>query len=110
LVTNAIKFSPAGADISVRLEVKPDTVIVIVKDNGIGIPAEVKENIFDMFTRAKRAGTAGEQSYGLGLAISKQIVEAHGGRIWYESEQGKGTIFFVELPLNRKSSLQAASV
>lgn len=110
LITNAIKFSPVGADILVCLEVKSDVVIVTVQDNGIGIPAEMKEKIFDMFTRAKRTGTAGEQSYGLGLAISKQIVEAHGGSIWYESELGIGTTFFVELPLNHKSSSQAASV
>lgn len=100
LVTNAIKFSPAGAEIVVRLQVKPDVIIISVADNGIGIPPEMKEEIFDMFTRAKRKGTAGEHSFGLGLAISKQIVEAHKGSIWYESDPGKGTTFFVELPVN----------
>lgn len=100
LITNAIKFSATGAEILVRLQVKPDVIIISVADNGIGIPPEMKEEIFDMFTRAKRKGTAGEHSFGLGLAISKQIVEAHNGRIWYESDPGKGTTFFVELPVN----------
>lgn len=100
LITNAIKFSPTGADIVIRLQVKPDVIIISVTDNGIGIPPEMKEEIFDMFTRAKRKGTAGEHSFGLGLAISKQIVEAHKGSIWYESDPGKGTTFFVELPVN----------
>jgi len=74
-------------------------VRISVKDHGIGIPPEMKDKIFDMFTEAKRSGTAGEQSFGLGLAISKQIVEAHGGRIWFESRQGKGTTFFIDLPI-----------
>ncbi|PUZ22711.1 hypothetical protein DCC81_19965 [Chitinophaga parva] len=100
LITNAIKFSPAGAEILVRLQAKLDVIIISVADNGIGIPPEIKDEIFDMFTRAKRKGTAGEHSFGLGLAISKQIVEAHKGNIWYESNPGKGTIFFVELPVN----------
>ena len=51
-----------------------------------------------MFTEAKRPGTAGEQPFGMGLAISKQIVEAHGGQIWFESKQTNGTFFYVELP------------
>lgn len=99
LITNAIKFSPNGARISVLLEVKTGKVQIRVKDEGIGIPEHVKNNIFDMLTISRRAGTAGEQSFGLGLSISRQIVEAHGGTIWYESIPGKGSIFFVELPL-----------
>ncbi|MET3874618.1 tetratricopeptide repeat-containing sensor histidine kinase [Chitinophaga sp. OAE865] len=99
LITNAIKFSPNGARISVLLELKNGKVQIRVKDEGIGIPEDIKDNIFDMFTISRRAGTAGEQSFGLGLSISRQIVEAHGGAIWYESTPGNGTVFFVELPL-----------
>ena len=98
LVANAIKFSPGGARIIVRLEVKSRHVLIAVEDHGIGIPVEMRDKIFDMFTEAKRSGTAGEQSFGLGLAISKQIVEAHGGTIWFESIEGNGTTFLVELP------------
>ncbi len=99
LITNAIKFSPNGARISVLLEVKTGKVQIRVKDEGIGIPEDIKDNIFDMFTVSRRPGTAGEQSFGLGLSISRQIVEAHDGVIWYESTPGDGSIFFVELPL-----------
>lgn len=99
LITNAIKFSPNGARIQVLLEVKTGKVQISVKDQGIGIPEDIKDNIFDLFTISGRPGTAGEQSFGLGLSISRQIVEAHGGAIWYESTPGNGSIFLVELPL-----------
>ena len=74
-------------------------VLIEVSDHGIGIPVELQDKIFDMFTEAKRPGTAGEQAFGLGLAISKQIVEAHGGKIWFESDLERGTTFFVDLPV-----------
>ena len=73
--------------------------MIEVEDHGIGIPIEMEDKIFDMYTEAKRTGTAGEQPFGLGLAISKQIVEAHGGKIWFDSKPGNGTTFFVELPI-----------
>lgn len=99
LITNAIKFSPVGDVISVSLEEGPSHVTIAVEDHGIGIPASMKKSIFDMSTGAKRTGTVGEESYGMGLAICQQIVEAHDGRIWFESEPGIGTTFYVELPV-----------
>jgi signal transduction histidine kinase len=100
LITNAIKFSPLRAEISVDMCLLGDRVCIWVKDQGIGIPEDMSEKIFDLFTPAKREGTGGEESFGLGLGISRQIVEALGGRIWYESEVDQGTIFYVELPLD----------
>ncbi len=98
LIANAIKFSPSGANILVQMRENSSHVIIEVEDHGIGIPLEMKDKIFDMFTEAQRQGTAGEQPFGLGLAISKQIVEAHGGSIWFNSKPGKGTTFYVKLP------------
>ncbi|HEY9197076.1 MAG TPA: HAMP domain-containing sensor histidine kinase, partial [Mucilaginibacter sp.] len=69
-----------------------------IQDNGIGIPDELKQRVFNMFTDAKRNGTAGEKSFGLGLSICQQIVDKHNGKIWLESEPGFGTIFYVFLP------------
>ncbi|MEB0260977.1 MULTISPECIES: tetratricopeptide repeat-containing sensor histidine kinase [unclassified Mucilaginibacter] len=99
LIANAIKFSPTGAIIRVSLQEEADHVRITVEDHGIGIPQEIGSKIFDMFTEAKRVGTGGEESFGLGLAIAKQIVDAHGGKIWFDSKPGNGTTFFVELPL-----------
>lgn len=98
LISNAIKFSPNGSRITVNMKPAPDAVTISVSDQGIGIPPEMKDKIFDMFTEAKRIGTKGEQPFGMGLAIAKQIVEAHGGIIWCESVPGIGTTFYVELP------------
>ncbi|MBD1366057.1 sensor histidine kinase [Mucilaginibacter sp. ZT4R22] len=68
-------------------------------DNGIGIPDKDKDSVFDMFTSAKKTGTQGEQPFGLGLSISKKIIEAHGCSIWFDSAPDQGTVFYVELPV-----------
>lgn len=99
LITNAVKFSPANSSIAVMLSVEKNMLHMTVKDQGIGIPKDMQEKVFDLFTEAKRFGTSGEQPFGLGLSISKQIVESHDGEIWFETEEGKGTTFYVALPL-----------
>ena len=96
LIINAIKFSPVGATIKVNVVRYDKTICVEVSDNGIGIPEASKSKIFNMFTEAKRPGTMGEKSFGLGLSICKQIVEKHDGKIWFDSGDG-GTTFYMEL-------------
>ncbi len=100
LIANAIKFSEIEGIISVQLTSDKDKALISVKDVGIGIPDKLKDSVFELFTNSKRVGTSGETPYGMGLAISKQIVTAHEGRIWFESKEGQGTTFFVELPLS----------
>lgn len=99
LISNAIKFSPHGTTINIKMEEKPLSILIAVEDNGIGIPPEIAEKLFAMNADVQRQGTDGEKSFGLGLAISKQIIEAHNGSIWFESLPGFGTTFFVELPI-----------
>lgn len=100
LVSNAIKFSGPNTEIIIRaVQSTPQTVQISVKDNGIGIPDNIKEKLFNMYSGAGRSGTSGEQSYGLGLAITKQIIDAHKGRIWFNSAEGLGSHFYIELPL-----------
>jgi signal transduction histidine kinase len=98
LIGNAIKFSPNQTTIEVKMETEDSCVKIAVIDEGIGIPTEIENKIFDIFTQVRRKGTAGEQPFGLGLAISKQIIEAHGGKIWFERRPVKGTSFFITLP------------
>jgi signal transduction histidine kinase len=98
LIINAIKFTPVGGMIEISTRRSPEGIVISVKDNGIGIPKEAETKIFDPFTSSKREGTSGEQPFGLGLYIARQIIDAHHGRIWLESEPGKGTTFSVLLP------------
>lgn len=99
LINNAIKFSPADSVIEVLVRKDRKEALLVVADQGIGIAKADQGKIFDMFTNARRKGTEGEVSYGIGLSICKRIVEQHGGTISLESEVNKGTRFFVRLPL-----------
>ena len=98
LIVNAIKFSPEQGIIQVSAQKTFLGIEILVKDNGLGIPKQSEEKLFDPFTPSKRIGTAGEQPFGLGLYISKQIVAAHRGKIWFESIEGKGTTFVIFIP------------
>lgn len=98
LISNAIKFSPKGAVIYVIVNQKLQGVEICVKDYGIGIPDKLQQQVFNMFTEAKRPGTDGEKSFGLGLSICRQIVEKHSGRIWLKSDPDNGSSFYVYLP------------
>ena len=98
LIVNAIKFSYPGEIIKVGIKAGNGRILISVADNGIGIPAEQKDAIFEMFTPAKKTGTDGEQPFGLGLSISKRIIELHNGHIWFENNTDKGSIFYIELP------------
>lgn len=99
LVSNAIKFSPAGASIFVRVTEDAEHIIIAVEDNGIGIPEDLRDQVFHMFTPAQRPGTSGEKSFGLGLSICRQIIEKFQGKIWFESKVQGGTVFFISLPI-----------
>jgi signal transduction histidine kinase len=98
IMGNAIKFSPVHSNILIKLAEDRHRYLIMIRDHGIGIPATAEGNVFEVFTVSRRPGTRGEKSFGLGLSISKQIVEAHGGKIWFESKVGEGTDFFIELP------------
>ncbi len=98
LIGNAMKFAAPGSRVLVAVLSAADAVVFSIADEGPGIPPGDLPNLFKPFARATARGTAGEKSTGLGLAIVRKIVEAHGGRIWVESELGHGATFFVSLP------------
>lgn len=98
LISNALKFTPRNGRVKVICNKGEDEVIVSVRDTGIGILMENIPKLFDKFTQFGRRPGPGEKGTGLGLAISKGIVELHGGRIWVESELGKGSKFYFSLP------------
>jgi len=98
LLTNAIKYSKIGGKIEVGVQKNKNSYLVFVRDYGLGIPSTSRENIFEKFYRAKNVVEAGSAGTGLGLYIAKSIVEAHGGKIWFESTENKETTFYFELP------------
>jgi signal transduction histidine kinase len=98
LVSNAVKYSPHGQQVWVRFKAFDNTVRVEIQDEGPGISAEDRAKLFGKFVRLSAQPTGGEHSTGLGLSIVKKLVEAMNGRVWCESELGKGVTFVVELP------------
>ncbi len=98
LLTNAIKFTDTKGLISVEIEVSSLDVTISITDNGIGIPENIREKLFDISADIKRKGTANESSHGLGLFICRKIVKAHRGDIWFRSVPGIGSVFSVQLP------------
>ena len=99
LITNAIKFSYPETEIALSAVRRGGEVIISVADQGQGIPPDEIPKLFADFTKTSVRPTGGEKSTGLGLAIAKRMVEAHKGRIWVESQVGKGSTFSFTLPL-----------
>ncbi len=103
LVTNALKYTSGGGSVTVRGRHAGDVLRLEVQDTGVGIAQEHLEKIFDKFVQVKQAAGTTPGSVGLGLAIAKEIVDLYGGRIWAESEPGKGSVFAITLPLRGPS-------
>jgi two-component system, OmpR family, sensor histidine kinase VicK len=101
IISNALKYSPEGGQITFSVEEDKGTIIVSISDEGVGIPKDNLVKIFDRFYRVDKARTRKLGGTGLGLAIAKEMVSAHGGYIWAKSEEGKGTKISFKLPYDR---------
>jgi signal transduction histidine kinase len=100
LLDNAIKFTPPGGSVLLSLETRPGSVLARVVDSGPGIASEDQQRVFERFYQVEKSRSGGPgRGFGLGLAITRQIVLAHGGEIWVESQPGQGSCFMVKLPL-----------
>ncbi|MCZ4223073.1 PAS domain-containing sensor histidine kinase [Pedobacter rhodius] len=98
LISNSIKFTHTNGNIKVVVKDKVETVLIMVSDNGIGIPKHLQPFLFERFSIAMREGLHGEDSWGLGMAIIKSIVNLHDGTIWFESMEHAGSTFYIEIP------------
>ncbi|MDR6120854.1 two-component system sensor histidine kinase VicK [Bacillus sp. SLBN-46] len=101
IISNALKYSPEGGQVTFSIKEEESRIIVSVKDQGVGIPKENIGKIFDRFYRVDKARTRKLGGTGLGLAIAKEMVNAHGGSIWATSQEGKGTTIAFSLPYER---------
>jgi signal transduction histidine kinase/HAMP domain-containing protein len=106
LVENAIKYTPNGGEVSLHLLAAPDTLTFAVKDSGIGIQPEDMKRLFEKFFRGTHREALSQRGSGLGLAIVKSIAERHHGRVWVESELGKGSTFFLQIPIAQPKEQQ----
>src|SRR5690242_17248147 len=97
LVSNAVKFTPDGGSVSVRARRDETDLVITVTDTGIGVPTEDRERIFESFQQGRRGATK-EEGTGLGLTLSRRIVELLGGRMWLDSTVGKGSTFGFSIP------------
>jgi signal transduction histidine kinase len=101
LVSNAIKYSPEGGEVSVSIREEPDKKCVLfgVRDQGTGIPESARSKLFKPYRRIHNPKTASVKGTGIGLFLVKNLVEAHSGEIWVDSEVGKGALFWFRLPV-----------
>jgi signal transduction histidine kinase len=99
LVENALKFTLSNGQVLVQADPAEETLIIRVRDTGIGIPPDALSRVFERFFRARQPGTDHISGTGLGLSLVKAVIDAHQGRIWVESEAGKGTLFTIALPI-----------
>ncbi len=110
LVDNALKYTPVGGNIGIQAHVQGDELIVSVQDSGVGIPIHQHTRVFTKFFRGDNVMRMQTEGTGLGLFIAHSIVQKHHGRIWFESHEGRGTTFYIALPLLGKRSQEAQRV
>jgi PAS domain S-box-containing protein len=102
LINNAVKYSPQGGEVRVFVKPEEEHLVIGISDQGIGISLSDQAKLFGPFQRLEDSGLEGVNGAGLGLLVCRRLVEAHGGRIWVESEPGRGSTFFFTLPLSRR--------
>ena len=99
LLSNAIKYTPNGGKITIRMSAEDERFFFSVMDTGMGIPLDQQPAIFNKYFRAKQPGTAKIEGTGLGLSLVKEVIERHGGNVWFQSEENVGSVFGFWLPL-----------
>ena len=104
LVENALKYTPENGQVTIRLLTAPTTLTFAIQDTGIGIPASDLPRLFEKFYRGTNREALAQRGTGLGLAIVKSIAERHGGKVWVESELGKGSTFHLQVPIEQPKS------
>jgi len=107
LLSNSIKYSPEGSEVIIDARLEDNYVTLWFKDNGIGIPSESLDRIFDMFYRVEGASKRQIAGTGLGLALVKEIVSVHNGQVWVESTLGQGSTFYISLPVVKYDHIES---
>ncbi|HEX2998353.1 MAG TPA: ATP-binding protein [Anaerolineales bacterium] len=106
LVENALKYTPDNGEVTIHLDTDGDTLTFAVQDSGIGVPESDLPRLFEKFYRGTNREALAKRGTGLGLAIVKSIAERHGGKVWAKSELGKGSTFYLQVPLAQPKETQ----
>jgi len=106
IVSNAVKYCRPDGHVSLDIKAAEDTILISVSDEGFGIPRDLESRVFERYFSEADKNSQNIKGTGIGLSLTKSLVELHGGRIWFETEEGLGTTFFIELDLNKKFTLQ----
>lgn len=101
-IDNAVRYTPAGGEIIISLKAEKKEIEFSIKDTGVGVPEDQKARVFSKFFRASNVVRMETEGSGLGLFITKNIIEAHGGKVWFESREGQGTTFYFTLPVKEE--------
>ena len=101
IISNAVSYTPENGKIVIDLQKQDGTVLGTISDTGPGIPADQQKNVFTKFFRGSNVTSLETSGTGLGLYISKAFIEASGGKLWFKSEEGKGTTFYFTLPISK---------
>jgi signal transduction histidine kinase len=99
ILNNAIKYTPEGGTVTIRANYGMGRILLTIADTGIGIPMADRDRLFEKFVRMENAKKVDANGSGLGLFIVKKVIDAHGGKIWFDSVEGQGTTFYIELPV-----------
>jgi signal transduction histidine kinase len=100
LLDNALKYSPKDSAVEVSLDGRDGVALFSIRDRGLGIPVEAQDRVFEKFFRAHAGRPNDAGGIGVGLFIAREIVTQHGGRVWFDTVEGRGTVFYVELPVD----------
>ena len=106
LLNNAIKYAPDSGPVTVSAKLEEDVLVICVEDRGPGIPEHERSRVFEMFYRSPNARVANRKGKGLGLAFVRSTAERHGGKAWCESQLGKGSAFYIALPVVQEPALE----
>jgi len=107
LVENAVKYTSSGGEVKVSMRVSPSDTTIEVRDTGIGIAPLDLPHMFEKFYRSGRREAYQQRGTGLGLAIVRSIAERHGGKVWVESQLGKGSTFYIMLPFHQATAVNS---
>ena len=101
IINNAVSYTKEGGSVEIKVKFEDDKVLINIADTGIGIPKKVQDKIFTKFFRGENALKHITEGNGLDLFVAKNIIKNHNGKIWFKSQEGVGTTFFIELPIKQ---------